>query len=54
MKRIISVILALVMIFSLAACGVQGGKDPSTASDISQKDVEKLLEELEKEEKAAK
>ena len=54
MKRTASVILALVMLFTLAACGVQGGKkNPSTSTDITQKDIEKLLEELEKEEKAA-
>ncbi len=53
MKRIASVILALVMILSLAACGVQSDRRPSTTTDITQKDIEKLLEELEKEEKAA-
>ena len=36
MKRIASVILALVMLFTLAACGVQGGKkNPSTTTDIT-------------------
>lgn len=53
MKRIAAIILALCMLFTLAACGVQSSKRPSTTTDITQKDIEKLLEELEKEEKAA-
>ena len=53
MKRIASVILALVMILSLAACGVQSSRRPSTSTDITREDLENILEELEKEEEAA-
>jgi len=53
MKRIVAIILALCMLFALAACGVQGSKRPSTSSDITDRDIQNLIEELEKEEKAA-
>jgi len=53
MKRIAAIILALCMLFTLAACGVQGSKRPSTSSDITDRDIQNLIEELEKEEKAA-
>lgn len=53
MKRIAAIILALCMLFSLAACGTDTSKRPSTTTDITQEDIEKLIEELEKEESQA-
>ena len=47
MKRIAAIILALSMIFTLAACGVQSSRRPSTTTDITQADIDRILAEIE-------
>jgi len=49
MKRIYALILALAMMFTLAACKESGTKPASTGSDFTQAEMEKILEEMEKE-----
>ncbi len=62
MKRIYALILALAMMFTLAACKDSSGtggntgtgtKPPSTGSDFTQAEIEKILEEMEEEEAKA-
>lgn len=49
MKRLFAVILALTMILSLSACKDNNGtgtKPPSTGSDFTQAQIDKILEEM--------
>lgn len=47
MKRFYALILTLIIIFSFAGC-TGGSKDASTATDLTQKQLEQLIKETTK------
>lgn len=57
MKKLYALILAIAMMLTLAACKESGSgtgtKPPSTGSDFTQAEIEKILEEMEEEEAKA-
>lgn len=56
MKRLFAIILTFTMILSLSACKDNNGtgtKQPSTGSDFTQAEIDKILEEMENQEKDA-
>ena len=53
MKRLYAIILTLAMIFALSACkdsSAPSGSGPSSGTDLTPAQIEKILEEMEKEE----
>ncbi len=51
-KRLISLLLALSLALTFAACDGRRGRGAATGSDLTQKQIDRLVEKAEKEAKA--